>query len=312
MVWITYLTIIRGADTLNFFQMSETIIHTSSAKPRPLPEQPLVTIEPGRGFGGAWLREVWAYRELLFFLAWRDVKVRYKQTALGVLWVVMQPLLMTLIFSIFLGKLARVPSDGLPYPVMVFAGLLPWTFFSNAVTQGVTSIVGNANLITKVYFPRLIIPASAVLARLFDFGVALIILFGLMAFYRVSPTASMAMVPVLALLTAILALGCGTFVAALNVRYRDVGVVLPVVIQLWMFASPILYPARLVRDAWPRAYRLYELNPIVGVVEGFRSALFARAFDWPGLGRTTVIALLILTASAYFFRRVEKGFADVI
>lgn len=307
------MTIIRGADTLNFFQMSETIInHAPSAKPRPLPEQPLVTIEPGRGFGGAWLREVWAYRELLFFLAWRDVKVRYKQTALGVLWVVMQPLLMTLIFSVFLGKLARVPSDGLPYPVMVFAGLLPWTFFSNAVTQSVTSIVGNANLITKVYFPRLIIPAAAVLARLFDFAVALIILFGMMAFYRVTPTASMAMIPVLALLTAILALGCGTFVAALNVRYRDVGVVLPVLIQLWMFASPVLYPAQLVRDAWPRAYRLYELNPIVGVVDGFRSALFGRAFDWTALGKTTLIALLILTASAYFFRRVEKGFADVI
>jgi lipopolysaccharide transport system permease protein len=301
--------------------MSETIINhvaehseatTSSPKPSTLPEHPLVTIEPGRGFGTAWLREVWAYRELLYFLAWRDLKVRYKQTAIGVLWVVLQPLLMTLIFSVFLGKLARVPSDGLPYPVMVFAGLLPWTFFSNAVTQCVISIVGNANLITKVYFPRLIIPASAVVGRLFDFGVAMVILFGLMAFYRVSPTWSMVMVPVLVLLAAILALGVGTFVAALNVRYRDIGVVLPVLIQLWMFASPILYPARLIRDAWPRAYSVYQLNPIVGLVDGFRSALFGRAFDWPLLGLTTLIAILILAASAYFFRRVERGFADVI
>jgi lipopolysaccharide transport system permease protein len=285
---------------------------TPPANPSVLPEQPLVTIEPGRGFGGAWLRELWAYRELLFFLAWRDVKVRYKQTALGVLWVVMQPLLMTLIFSVFLGILARVPSDGLPYPVLVFAGLLPWTFFSNAVTQGGSSIVGNANLITKVYFPRLIIPAASVAARLIDFAVAFIILFGLMAYYGVTPTWHMAMVPVLVLLTAVLALGCGTFVAALNVRYRDVGVILPVLMQLWMFASPVLYPSRLVRDAWPNAYRLYELNPIVGIVDGFRAALFGRPFDWPALAQTTVIALIILAVSAYFFRRVERGFADVI
>jgi lipopolysaccharide transport system permease protein len=301
--------------------MSETIINhgtertdstPSTTQLNTLPEQPLVTIEPGRGFGGAWLREFWAYRELLFFLAWRDVKVRYKQTALGVLWVVMQPLLMTLIFSLFLGKLARVPSDGLPYPVVVFAGLLPWTFFSNAVTQGVISIVGNTNLITKVYFPRFIIPASVVAGRLIDFGVAFIILFGLMTYYRVALTWQLAMVPVLVLITSILALGVVTFVAALNVRYRDIGVVLPVAIQLWMFASPVLYPARIVRDAWPRAYSLYELNPIVGVVEGFRSALFGRPFDWLGLGQTTVIALLILIVSAYFFRRVERTFADVI
>lgn len=301
--------------------MSQTIINhgtertdstASTTQLSTLPEQPLVTIEPGRGFGGAWLREIWAYRELLFFLAWRDVKVRYKQTALGVLWVVMQPLLMTLIFSLFLGKLARVPSDGLPYPVVVFAGLLPWTFFSNAVIQGVTSIVGNTNLITKVYFPRLIIPASVVAGRLIDFGVAFIILCGLMAYYRVALTWSLAMIPVLVVITSVLALGVVTFVAALNVRYRDIGVVLPVLIQLWMFASPVLYPARLVRDAWPRAYRLYELNPIVGVVEGFRSALFGRSFDWSALSQATVIALLILIVSAYFFRRVERGFADVI
>src|ERR1043165_2524939 len=301
--------------------MSETIINggaersTQPAPPPPqrsLPEQPLVVIQPGRNFGSAWVREVWAYRELLFFLAWRDVKVRYKQTALGVLWVVMQPLLMTLIFTIFLGKLARVPSDGFPYPVMVFAGLLPWTFFSNAVTQSATSIVGNTSLITKVYFPRLIIPAASVLGRLIDFAVAFAILFGVMAFYRVFPTWHIVMVPVLVLLMALLALGVGLLVAGLNVRYRDVGVILPVVIQLWMFASPILYPSRLVRDAWPRGYVLYTLNPILGIVDGFRAALLGRAFDWSALGVATMISLFILVISAYFFRRVEREFADVI
>jgi lipopolysaccharide transport system permease protein len=301
--------------------MSETIINggaersTQPAPPPPqrsLPEQPLVVIQPGRNFGSAWVREVWAYRELLFFLAWRDVKVRYKQTALGVLWVVMQPLLMTLIFTIFLGKLARVPSDGFPYPVMVFAGLLPWTFFSNAVTQSATSIVGNTSLITKVYFPRLIIPAASVLGRLIDFAVAFAILFGVMAFYRVFPTWHIVMIPVLVLLMALLALGVGLLVAGLNVRYRDVGVILPVVIQLWMFASPILYPSRLVRDAWPRGYVLYTLNPILGIVDGFRAALLGRAFDWSALGVATMISLFILVISAYFFRRVEREFADVI
>ncbi|HEX6728967.1 MAG TPA: ABC transporter permease [Pyrinomonadaceae bacterium] len=299
--------------------MSETIINqgteqteSTTANPNILPEQPLVIIEPGRGFGGAWLREVWAYRELLLFLAWRDIRVRYKQTALGVVWVVMQPLLMTLIFSVFLGILARVPSDGLPYPVMVFAGLLPWTFFSNAVSQGGSSIVGNANLITKVYFPRLIIPTAAVTARLIDFAVAFIILFGLMAFYGVHPTRHMAMIPLLVLITALLAIGCATFVAALNVRYRDVGVILPVLMQLWMFASPVLYPSRLVSGAWPNAYRVYELNPIVGIVNGFRAALAGQPFEWPALAQTTAIAVIILIVSAYFFRRVERGFADVI
>lgn len=301
--------------------MSETIINhgterTATSTPPPgkrsLPEHPLVTIEPGRTFGSAWIRELWAYRELLFFLAWRDVKVRYKQTALGVLWVVMQPLLMTLVFSVVLGVLARVPNDGLPYPVMVFAGLLPWTFFSNSITQSGASIVGNANLITKVYFPRLIIPTAAIAARLIDFAVAFVVLFGLMVFYGVAPTWHLVMIPILILLLAVLALGFGMLVAGLNVRYRDIAIMLPVLLQLWMFASPILYPARLVSEQWPRGYRLYQLNPMVGMVDGFRAAVFGRAFDWPALGQTAVIALLILAGSAYFFRRVERDFADVI
>ena len=302
--------------------MSETIanegagLSTQAVPPRPphpaLPEDPLVIIEPKRVGARLGLREVWAYRELLYFLAWRDVKVRYKQTTLGVLWVVMQPLMMTLIFTAFLGVLVRVPTHGLPYPLMVYAGLLPWTFFSNAIMQGATSIVGNSNLITKVYFPRLIIPAASVAARLVDFAVAFVILFGLMAFYRVGFTWQAAMLPVLVLLTALLALGFGLLVAALNVRYRDVGVVLPVLMQLWMFVSPVLYPSRLVQEAWPAGHRLYALNPLAGIIDGFRAALFGQPFDWAALGTAAALTLLILAGSVYFFRRVEKSFADVI
>ena len=304
--------------------MSETIIKqgadltarppTPPAPPAPpsLPEEPLVVIEPSRGLSGAWLRELWAYRELLLFLAWRDVKVRYKQTALGVLWVVMQPLLMTVIFTVFLGVLARVPSDGLPFPLMVYAGLLPWTFFANSVTQGGSSIVGNSNLITKVYFPRLIIPAASVTARLVDFAVAFAILFGMMAYYGVGPKVQLLVLPLLVVLTALLALGVGMLVAALNVRYRDVGVILPVAMQLWMFASPVLYPTRLVRDTWPHLFRLYALNPLVGIVDGYRSALQGLPLDWASLGWAAAFTLVTLVGSAYAFRSVEKSFADVI
>ena len=301
--------------------MAETFIKQGAeptAQPSPppappaLPEEPLVIIEPSRGLSGAWLRELWSYRELLFFLAWRDVKVRYKQTALGVLWVVMQPLLMTVIFTVFLGVLARVPSDGLPFPLMVYVGLLPWTFFANSVMQGGSSIVGNSNLITKVYFPRLIIPSAAVAARLVDFAVAFVILFGMMAYYRVGLTPQVLVLPALVVLTALLALGVGMLVAALNVRYRDVGVLLPVVMQLWMFTSPVLYPVRLVRDAWPHLYRLYALNPMVGIVDGFRASLLGQRLDWPSLAWAAGLTLFTLVGAAYAFRSVEKSFADVI
>jgi lipopolysaccharide transport system permease protein len=303
--------------------MSETVIKQGagldaqpSPQPQPappsLPEEPLVVIEPSHGFGGAWLRELWAYRELLFFLAWRDVKVRYKQTALGVIWVVMQPLLMTVIFTVFLGVLARVPSDGAPYPLMVYVGLLPWTFFANSVTQGASSIVGNSNLITKVYFPRLIIPSASVAARLIDFAVAFVILFGMMVYYRVGPTPQLLLLPALVVLTALFALGAGMLVAALNVRYRDVGVVLPVLMQLWMFASPVLYPVRLVRGAWPGLYRLYALNPLVGLVDGYRASLLGQPVDWAALAWAAAVTLVTLAGSAYAFRSVEKSFADVI
>lgn len=274
-----------------------------------LPEEPLVVIAPSKSWAAVELRGLWAFRELLYFLVWRDLKVRYKQTILGVVWVVMQPLLMTLIFTVFLGMLARVPSDGAPYPLFVYAGLLPWTFFANAIATTGNSIVGNAHLITKVYFPRMIIPGAATGARLVDFAIAFIILIGLMLYYSVGITASLLMLPLLVILITLFALGFGMWLSALNVKYRDIGIALPVLIQLWMFVSPVLYPASLVPERWRWAY---ELNPLVGIIEGFRSSLFGRAFNWPALSVSVVVTLVLLVYSAYTFRRMERDFADLV
>lgn len=274
-----------------------------------LPDQPLVTIEARHSRFGVDLHDLWTYRELLYFLIWRDVKVRYKQTALGITWVVIQPLLMTLIFTVFLGRLARVPSDDIPYPLFVYSGLLSWTFFASAVNNGGHSLVGSAHLITKVYFPRLILPAAAVCARLVDFAVALIIMFGLMIYYGVAPTPSILLLPALIVLITLLALALGTGIAALNVEYRDIGVALPVLIQLWMFASPVLYPASLVPEEW---WWLYALNPMNGIVEGFRAALFGREFDLIALGASAGATIVLLLCANDVFRRTEKRFADVV
>jgi len=273
---------------------------------------PLVTIGAGRKSFGFNLKELWRYRELLFFLTLRDIKVRYKQTALGVLWVIGQPLLITIIFTIFLGVLARVPSDGSPYPLLVYVGLLPWMFFSNAVVYSAASIVGNSNLITKVYFPRMAIPIAAVMARLIDFAVALIILIGMMVYYQVAITWRLTMMPPLILLVTILAISVGLLTSALNVKYRDVGVILPVVMQLWMFVSPVIYASRLVLDRSPRAYDVYALNPMVGVIDGFRSAILGQPFKLYSLAVAAVFSLIIMAIAIRLFRRVEREFADVI
>ena len=284
----------------------------SAARPKaepPLPDEPLVVIKPSGSWVNLGLRDLWAYRELLYFLIWRDVKVRYKQAVLGILWVVLQPLLTTLILTIFLGKFARVPSDGLPYPVFVYAGLLPWTFFAAALTSSGNSLVGNSNLITKIYFPRMIIPAAAVGARLVDFGIGFLNLIGLMIYYRVGVAKSIVMLPLVVVLITLLALAVGMWATALNVKYRDVGVMLPVLIQLWMFASPVMYPSSIVpaRLQW-----IYKLNPTTGILDGFRSALFGRPIDWAALGISTGFTIGLLVYSAYAFRRMEKNFADVV
>jgi len=280
----------------------------------PLPQQPLVTIESRKSWIGLNLRELWHYRELLYFLTWRDVKVRYKQTVIGVLWVVLQPLLSTIIFTIFLGKLARVPSDGLPYALFAYAGLLPWTFFSSAITTSGNSLVGSAHLITKVYFPRMIIPAAAVAARLLDLAIAFVILVGLMIYYRVSFSWHIILLPALVLLLAFLALAVGMWISATNVKYRDVGVALPVLVQFWMFASPVVYSSTLVYSSglatgWKF---FYALNPLVGVMDNFRAALFGTAFNWPALGMATALTVVMLVYGAYDFRRMERNFADIV
>jgi lipopolysaccharide transport system permease protein len=276
--------------------------------PPPLPDEPLVVIEQSSGWAPVRFGDLWTYRELLYFLIWRDLKVRYKQAALGLAWVIMQPLLVTIIFTVFLGMLARVPSDDFPYPLFVYAGLLPWTFFSNAVVGSGNSIVGNANLITKVYFPRVIIPAAAIGARLVDLGVAFVILVGMMLYYRVGVTWSILMLPVLVVMLTLFSLGLGLVTSALNVKYRDVGIVLPVMIQLWMFVSPVVYSSTLVPARWQT---LYSLNPLAGMLEGFRAALLGRPFNWSALAVSAAVTVALLVYSVYMFRRVEKSFADL-
>ena len=275
----------------------------------PLPEKPVAVIEPGRSWSFVNLRDLWAYRELFYFLVWRDLKVRYKQTILGIVWVVLQPVLATIVFTVFLGLLARVPSSGAPYPVVVYTGLLPWTLFANAIFGGGNSLLANAHLITKVYFPRMLIPTAAIGARLVDFGIALVLLIPLMLYFKAGLTINALVLPFLIVLVTVFSCGVGLWLAALNVRYRDVGVVMPVMVQLWMFVSPVAYQAGLV----PQKYRwLYFLNPMAGIIEGFRSSILGFDFNWPALVYATVVSLLIFVYAAYFFRRVERTFSDII
>jgi lipopolysaccharide transport system permease protein len=274
-----------------------------------LPDEPLFSIRPSRSWVALNLRDLWAYRELLFFLTWRDVQVRYKQTVLGVAWAIIQPLATMLIFTLFFGKLAGMPSEGVPYSLFAYAGLLPWTFFANAVSNSGNSLVGNANLITKVYFPRMIVPGAAVGAGLVDFAIGFGLLVVLMVYYGVMPGVQVLLLPFLILLTTVLALGVGLWMSALNVRFRDIRYALPLLIQLWMFASPIIYPASLVPAKWRW---VLALNPLTGILEGFRSSLFGHAVDWLSLGLSTLLTAAILTYAAYDFRRVERTFADIV
>jgi lipopolysaccharide transport system permease protein len=280
--------------------------HRSS---RATPQDSSIVIEPAKPWAAIDLPDLWAYRELLYFLVWRDLKVRYKQTVLGLGWVVFQPLFMTIIFTIFLGRLVRVPSDGVPYSLFAYAGIMFWTFFSGAVSNTGNCLVGNAQLITKVYFPRLIIPMAAIIARLVDFGVAFVILVGLMLYYHINITPRVILVPLLTLLLACLALAFGLWTSALNVKYRDVGIALPVLIQLWMFVSPIVYPLSLVPAQWQLAY---SLNPLAGIIEAFRSVLFGTKLHWTSLTISVSMTVVFLVYAAYAFQSREKTFADII
>jgi len=255
------------------------------------------------------LRELWTYRELLFFLTWRDIKLRYKQTALGAMWVIIQPLFAMLLFTLFFGKLAKMPSDNVPYPLFAYAGLVPWTFFSNAITNSGQSLVGSSQLISKVYFPRIYIPAGAVGAGLLDFAIASLLLAPMLIYYRVALTWHLLLMPAFALLATLLALAVGMWLAALNVKYRDIRYAIPFLVQLWLFASPVIYPASIVPAKWKW---VLAINPMTGVIEGFRSSLLGTAFDRASIASSVVITLLILILSFLAFRRAEDSFADVV
>jgi lipopolysaccharide transport system permease protein len=271
---------------------------------------PLVVIEPSHGWVSLQLRALWEYRELLYFLTWRDIKVRYKQTVLGAAWAIIQPFFTMIVFSIFFGRLAKVPSDGIPYPIFAYTALLPWTFFANGVSQSANSLVGSANLLSKIYFPRLIIPISSVLSGLVDFFIAFTVLVGMMLYYRLWPTTAMVWLPLFLLLALVTALGVGLWLSAMNVQYRDIRYVVPFLVQFWLFATPIAYPSSLLSEPWRT---LYGLNPMVGVVEGFRWAMLGAEISSGPMGAVSaVIAVVVLISGAFYFRRMEKTFADVV
>lgn len=275
----------------------------------PLPDEPLFVVEARKTTAGIDVKELWAHRELLYFLIWRDVKIRYKQTLLGAAWAIIQPLLTMLVFTFIFGKVAKIDSNGIPYPVFAYAALLPWTFFANAITTSGNSIVGSANLITKIYFPRPIIPLAAVCAGLVDFAVAFPMLVVLMFYYRTGITLNVLLVVPLVLLTTLLAVAVGMWISAINVKYRDVKFAMPFVVQILMYLSPVAYPSSVVPAKWRT---IYDLNPFVGIIDGYRSALFGRAFDWKALTISMIITLGFLTYASRQFQKMEKGFADII
>ena len=271
---------------------------------------PTLRIEPSRGWVSLKLHELWEYRELLYFLTWRDIKVRYKQTVLGAAWAIIQPFFTMVVFSLFFGKLAQVPSDGVPYPIFSFAALVPWTFFANGLGQSANSLVGSANMIKKVYFPRLAVPLATIVAGAVDFVLAFVVLLAMMAFYGIVPTANVIWLPLLLLLAFITALGAGLWLSALNVQFRDVRFTIPFLTQFWLFATPIAYPSSLLDEPWRT---LYGINPMVGVVEGFRWALLGTdTAPGPIIAVSSLAAIGLLLSGAYFFRRMERSFADVV
>lgn len=271
---------------------------------------PTFSIDPPSSWTSIGFRELWDYRELLYFLIWRDVKVRYKQTALGAAWAIIQPVFMMVVFSLFFGRLAKMPSDGIPYPVFTFCALLPWQLFAHALSESSNSLIANERLITKVYFPRLVVPIAAVLGGLVDFAIAFVILLLMMLYYGIVPTWAILTLPAFLLLAIMTALGVGLWLSALNVQYRDVRYTINFLVQFWLFATPVAYPGSLVPERW-RA--LYGLNPMAGVVEGFRWALLGKT-DPPGalLWVSVTVVIALVTGGLYYFRRMEQQFADVV
>ncbi|MGH7793428.1 MAG: ABC transporter permease [Candidatus Binatia bacterium] len=269
-----------------------------------------VILRPSHGSVSLGLRELWEYRELLCFLTWRDVSVRYKQTLLGAAWAIIQPFMTMVVFTLFFGKLAKIPSDGIPYPIFSYAALVPWMFFANGLTQSSTSLVGNANLIKKVYFPRLAIPISTVLSGVVDFAMAFIVLIAMMMYYGVTPTINILWLPLLLLLALVTSLGVGLWFSALNVEFRDVRYAVPFLAQLWMFSTPIAYPSSLLAEP---GRTLYGLNPMVGVVEGFRWALLGTdtAPGWT-IAASSLVAVIVLVGGTFYFKKMERTFADVV
>jgi len=297
-----------AAETIDLADDAET---RGAQTPVAEAELPVTVIEARRSWQLLDAAELWRHRELLYFLTWRDVKVRYKQTVLGAAWAVLQPAAMMLVFSLFFGRIAQVPSGDIPYPLFVLCGLLPWLFFSNSISAAAQSIIANQNLVTKVYFPRLMIPASAVAAGLVDFLIGLALLAPMMLYYQVPPSATWLWAPPLILMLVLMALGVGTLLAALTVAYRDFRHVVPFMVQLWMFATPAVYLST-TSAFGPRWNALLPLNPAYGLIANFRAAVLGTSMDWTSLGVSSAVVISVLLVALLYFRRVERGFADII
>ncbi|HSL30761.1 MAG TPA: ABC transporter permease [Anaerolineales bacterium] len=266
--------------------------------------------EASKGWAWPKFRELWEYRELLYFFAWRDIKVRYRQTIMGALWAIIQPFFTMVIFSLFFGRLANVPSDGVPYPVFSFAALVPWTFFANALAQASNSLVFSANMIKKIYFPRLALPIATVLAGVLDFVLAFVVLLGIMLYYGITPTLNIVWLPFFSLLALLTSLGVSLWLSAMNVQFRDVRYTIPFLTQAWLFITPIAYPSSLLPDSWRT---IYGLNPMAGVVEGFRWALLGTdSAPDKMIIVSALVAIALFISGAFYFRRMEQSFADVL
>lgn len=290
--------------------ITEQPLDMSNTVSVPIESSQVVVIQPSEGWVPLDLKGLWQYRELLYFLCWRDIKVRYKQTVLGAAWAIIQPFFTMVVFSLFFGRLAKIPSDGLPYTVFCYAALVPWTFFANGLSQASDSLVSNSNLIKKVYFPRLVIPIATVLSGIVDFVLAFLVLLGMMFYYGLTPTIHILLLPAFLLLALVTALGVALWLSAMNVQFRDVRYVIPFVIQFWLFATPIAYPSSLLSEPW-RTF--YGINPMVGVVEGFRWALLGTDAGLSLMSLvSSITAVVILITGLFYFRRMEKSFADTV